>query len=340
LIDPLLEKIFLFWEDNHYADPDLQSLKLRTKIFIEEARKQNAEIQVLKNKNRQTNNFRLTIQNKTIHFTSLPLAEHKNGKIFHQIDDKLKCKKILSNKKFPTPEGRGFWFFQKKRALKYGLKLGFPLVVKPRFGSVSRHVTTNITNKKELFLAIKYTLEYAPTFIIEKYLQSGFVHRVTIIDQEKIFCAKQIPAHVIGDGASTIEELITLKNLDPKRDGSFYYPLIPNSNINLNKILPDQEIKFIQTDPFMKLGGDIEEVTNKIHKKNLYFFNKIAKELNIKIIGLDFICDDITEPFYKQPCGILEINTLPCIEMHHLPSIGPKQNPAKYIFELTKKYYL
>ncbi|MBT5338758.1 hypothetical protein HN858_01520 [Candidatus Falkowbacteria bacterium] len=339
-IDPTLEKFFLFFNENHFAEPQINDLKLRTQLFINEATKYGAKISVLKTKGKQTNNFKILLNDKIIRFNSLPLAEHKSGKLFHQIDDKLKCKQILQKNNFPAAAGRGFWFWQKGKALSYGQQIGFPLVVKPRNGSVSRHVTTDIQNLDELKQAINFAIEYAPTFMIEKYLAEGFVHRITIIDHEKIFCAKQIPANVVGDGNLTIDQLVAIKNADPARDGSFYYPLKLNSDTDLNFIPKNNETVYLQKNPFMKLGGDIEEVTQKVSEENLNLFKKLSENLNIKVLGLDFICQDISLPWNQQTCGILEVNTLPCIEIHHLPTSGEAQNPAKAILQMIKKYYL
>ena len=339
-IDPILEKFFLLFNITNFSEPEMSALKLRTKLFINEVNKHGANVSVMKTKDKQTNNFKILFDNKTIRFNSLPLAEHKSGKLFHQLDDKIKCKKILQKNNFPTVPGRGFWFWQKGKALSYGQQLGFPLVVKPRAGSVSRHVTTNVQNLEELKQAINFAIEYAPTFMVEKYLDEGFVHRITIIDHEKIFCSKQIPANIVGDGKLTIKQLIKIKNTDPARDGSFYYPLKPSSKTDLNFIPQENETIYLQKDPFMKLGGDIEEVTHKISTKNSNLFKELSKKINIKVLGLDFICQDISQSWEQQTCGILEVNTLPCLEMHHMPTSGTAQNPANAILQMIKKYYL
>jgi cyanophycin synthetase len=37
---------------------------------------------------------------------------------------------------------------------------------------------------------------------------------------------------------------------------------------------------------------------------------------------------------------VLELNSVPCIEMHHFPSSGTPQNVAKALVDLFFKYYL
>jgi len=83
---------------------------------------------------------------------------------------------LLQSKKssFPIADGKSFWFWQNNRALKFGSeKLGFPLVVKPRGGSVARHVTTNIRSRDELLKAINKAVVYSPAFIVERFVENS-----------------------------------------------------------------------------------------------------------------------------------------------------------------------
>jgi hypothetical protein len=41
----------------------------------------------------------------------------------------------------------------------------------------------------------------------------------------------------------------------------------------------------------------------------------------------------------KQSCGIIELNSLPYIDMHHFPTWGEPINVAGYVCDLVKKYY-
>lgn len=64
------------------------------------------------------------------------------------IDDKYNLKKYLQKNNFPYAYCKSF--LNKKKAYNYGLKLGFPLVVKPRNSSLSQHVIVNIKSEDEL----------------------------------------------------------------------------------------------------------------------------------------------------------------------------------------------
>ena len=89
----------------------------------------------------------------------------------------------------------------------------------------------------------------------------------------------------------------------------------------------------------MRHGGDIAEVTSEMHFDNKQLFLDIATYFGLKVIGLDFMVKDIAKSWREQPCAVLEVNTVPCIEMHHYPIYGQPQDVAEEIFKMFKKYY-
>ena len=44
--------------------------------------------------------------------------------------------------------------------------------------------------------------------------------------------------------------------------------------------------------------------------------------------GFDFICEDISKPYFEQECAIIEANSCPSIDMHHYPVSGKVRNVA------------
>ena len=355
-LDIFLSNIFIVSGLLKYVPiKDLNSLNIppRIKLFILEAQKNNWEFYIGKSFLGETVNFMVKIQNKKIYFTGLPIADFLNSKI-SLLDDKDYVKKILKQNNLPIAEGKYFWFWQKKKALNYAKKIGWPVVVKPRTGTFARHITTNILNKDDLLKAILKAREYAPTFIIEKFIDNAFVHRGTVIDFKDVFCVKQIPANVIGDGKSKIKELIELKNKDPMRKdkenkNAVFYKILINKTtdellkqqgLNYESIPEKGKVVYLQKNPFLRLGGDLEEVTFKMHPDNKELFLKIAKIFNVKVVGIDFIIPDISKSFKEQKCAILELNTSPCIELHYFINSGKPQNIAKSMVDFFKKYYL
>jgi D-alanine-D-alanine ligase-like ATP-grasp enzyme len=168
LLDILIEKFFvlsrLVSPRDDFAASDILP---RTACFINEARKHGIKFRVLRGPFGYTNHFQMQTRKKIFHFEGLPRAEFLNKYGEHIVGDKEITKQHLKKGNFPVAPGKSFWFFQKKKARRYGAnQLGFPLVVKPRGGSVSRHVTTNIESIKQLKYAINKSIIYLSQILL------------------------------------------------------------------------------------------------------------------------------------------------------------------------------
>src|SRR6185312_15599881 len=58
--------------------------------------------------------------------------------------------------------------------------------------------------------------EFANRIVVEQYTE-GRDHRVLVVNGKVVACAERVPARVIGDGTSTIAQLIERENKDPRR---------------------------------------------------------------------------------------------------------------------------
>ncbi len=352
VLDFWLEKAFsivgLIKMRDDFVFTDVQA---RSACFVEEARKREVKFKAGRGPFGYTGHFCAYVAGKEIRFSGLPTADFVNGRSASFVSCKEKTKIHLEKGNFPIAEGRSFWFWQKKSAMEYGANsLGFPLVVKPRSGSVARHVTTNIENEKDLGLAIENAVAYSPAYLVERFIKNSFVYRATVVDFDFVACVMQTPANVSGDGISTIQELVNKKNVgkqNGKRHGVLNKIVIDDTTAvlllekkyDLSTVLPKDEVIYLQKNPFLKLGGELIEVTGKVHKDNIQLFKDVARFFDIRLVGMDFMIPDITVSWRKQHCAILELNSMPCIEMHHFPSSGTPQNVASAVVDLFFKYY-
>lgn len=69
------------------------------------------------------------------------------------------------------------------------------------------------------------------------------------------------------------------------------------------------------------------------HPDNIALFEKISRLCDTSLIGLDFICQDISRTHYQQKCAVLEANSLPYIDMHHYPTTGQPHNVAGLVMD-------
>lgn len=95
-------------------------------------------------------------------------------------------------------------------------QLKYPLITKPLNGNHGRNVTCGINSYGELLEGIRHAAEVSDSVIIEEEI-SGYDYRLLVIGNKFVAASLRQPAFVIGDGFSSIFELIERENLNPLR---------------------------------------------------------------------------------------------------------------------------
>lgn len=321
------------------AEDSDQQLSNRSLVVVREARKRGISINAIKLFGKGTNHFSIKFQGKKKIFEGLPNLTLEYASVLN-IDDKRKIKELLQKEKLPHPRGSVFKSFSSARQYVSDT-IGFPVVVKPRFGSLSRHTICNITNGRQLKDAIDIAKIICTEFIVEEFIP-GDIHRITLVDDQFVASCLREQANVIGDGKNSIEELIRIKNQNPLRGEIFQRnftlhkliitektkTLLASENLNLNSILPNGRKVYLNDKVILACGADIHDTTDQIHPENINLFKKVSRLCKSPLIGIDFIAQDISKPYFEQKCGILEVNSIPYIDMHHYPVTGKARNVA------------
>lgn len=294
-----------------------------------------------------TSYFLLMHQGKKYYFDRNPIyllsKKFKYSENASQYDDKSYFKKFLLRHRIPCPRGKPF--ISTKKALKYGLALGFPLVVKPSISTLSKHVSIGILSLPALKEAIKIAKQMDYRIVVEQHIL-GDVHRVTLFNDKVIACIKREPASIIGNGKKTVNQLIDERNSHsyqgvPKERNN---QIIKNKHLeailrkqgcHLKTILKKSQKIFLSEKINMASGAVLTNVTSLIHAENEALFIQIHQLLNLPLTGLDFICQDISQSWRLQSFAIIENNSLPYLDIHHYPSHGEPIDAAGLLWDFV-----
>ena len=93
--------------------------------------------------------------------------------------DKALSKKLLYNQNIPVAKGARIYNIIS--VLKEGEEIGYPLVMKPRYGSKGKGVILNIKNEQQLVKKYNICRKLYNDLIIEKYIE-GNDYRVCVVD--------------------------------------------------------------------------------------------------------------------------------------------------------------
>ena len=120
---------------------------------------------------------------------------------------------------YPTVPGKTFFSREHCRAIgsrrdidaayRYAANIGFPVVVKPNSGSQGVGMAKTYT-KREFYQAMRFVFARDRVALVQSPL-SGRDYRLVVLDRKVISAYERIPLNVIGDGRSTIRQLLTKK---------------------------------------------------------------------------------------------------------------------------------
>lgn len=251
--------------------------------------------------------------------------------------DKEDTKFLLEQAEVEVPRGD---IISRESSLEEACKyVGFPLVVKPVDGNHGRGITVNIKNYEDALVAFRAAKNVASKIIIEKYI-TGEDYRLLVINNVLVAAAKRSPAHIIGDGKSTIKELVDEVNKDPRR-GYGHENVLTKITINdLTKTIiaakgytedsvPKEGEKVILKDTAnLSTGGTAEDVTDIVHPSNVSMAERISKIIDLDICGIDIMTTDISQPLNETGGAVLEVNAGPGFRMHLAPTTGLPRNVA------------
>jgi cyanophycin synthetase len=224
-------------------------------------------------------------------------------------------------------------------------KIGYPIVIKPLDGNHGKGASINVTNWENAKAGLAFAKEYSRRVIVEKFI-TGFDFRVLVIDNKLVAAAKRVPAHIIGNGKNTIQELIDLTNLDPRR-GYGHENVLTEITIDrdtldlLEKLqytletIPEKDtIVYLKSTANLSTGGTSVDVTDMMHPENIFLCERISRVIGLDICGVDIMAENLTQPLKENGGVILEVNAAPGFRMHLAPSEGLPRNVASPVIDM------
>lgn len=211
-------------------------------------------------------------------------------------------------------------------------ELGLPVIVKPFNTDQALGVSLDLRSCEQVEAAFHQARQFAEEMLVERFLP-GVEHRVLVTGNRVAVVTRIDPPQVIGDGVSTVAELIERANSDPRR-------VDENVQGALHKLKIDeqtpaalaaqgytfdsrppagQRVLVRRNPPYFSAGGTLTDETDRIHPRNVELALAAARALQIPVAGLDVLALDIGVPLEDQDGVIIEINTGPGLWIHLPP---------------------
>lgn len=258
--------------------------------------------------------------------------------------DKEDTKYLLEQAEVEVPRGD---IIRRERSLEEACRyVGYPLVIKPVDGNHGRGITVDIQNYEDALKAFNNAKESSRSgaIIVEKFI-TGEDYRLLVINNKLVAGAKRTPAHVIGNGKSTVQELIDEVNKDPRRGyghenvltqitvNELTKNIIKDAGYTLESVILEGERLILKDTANLSTGGTAEDVTDIIHPANVSMAERISKIIDLDICGIDIMTTDISKPLSETGGAVLEVNAGPGFRMHLAPTSGLPRNVAAPVID-------
>lgn len=256
--------------------------------------------------------------------------------------DKKDTKYMLRKAGIKVPEG--VILSEKDNLEKVCLEIGYPVVMKPINGNHGRGITIGVKSLAEAEKAFAEAKKISYQVIIEKEI-IGFDYRLLAINNQFVAASKRTPAHVIGDGKSTIKQLIDQKNKDPRRGyghenvltlisiDRLTKTIITSHGYTLKSVLKKEELLVLKDTANLSTGGTAEDVTDIVHPENMFLAERISRIIDLDICGIDLMIEDISKPLSASNGAVIEVNAGPGFRMHLAPTVGKSRNVAALVVD-------
>lgn len=130
-------------------------------------------------------------------------------------------------------------------------------------------------------------------------------YRVVVFDGAVITCYHRKPLSVIGDGTSTVYQLLHAQRETWRRQGRSLYLDVDDSRITkalraqgLNREATPavgQRVKIYEI-ANLSLGGEAEDHTERLHLHWQTLCVQLTAQMGLRLCGVDLACADITDP--------------------------------------------
>ncbi len=208
-------------------------------------------------------------------------------------------------------------------ALRAAERIGFPLVVKPADRDRGEGVTVDIATADEVRAAFEAAAHWSKNILLQERIP-GLCHRLVTFRGKFVFAFTRHPKSVVGDGRSTVEELVRRASETEARRARHLrakpFPLDDVARQSLaaqgyapSSVLDEGALGYLRAAQTRDEGGHHETITDVVHPDNVALAERISRAFRLESMGLDLISTDPRKPWHQTRAAITELNWQPQI---------------------------
>lgn len=200
-------------------------------------------------------------------------------------------------------------------------------VVKPAADtSGGSGTTTGVRTREQLLRARLRALRHGPRMLIEHQVD-GTVYRLLLFDGELLDAVRRSPSRVVGDGRSTIGELIAAESRRRLETGGREGPqlridlecliTLENAGLTLSSVPSVGAVVPVKTVTNQNGARDNETVVEPLSDALVTEAVQAVRTLGVRLAGVDLITSDPTQSLSAAGGVVIEVNATPGLHYHY-----------------------
>jgi GNAT-family acetyltransferase (TIGR03103 family) len=304
--NPINERLFT-------GEPTEARLNPYARIIINEARRRGIDVEV---EDEAGGFFRLRHGGRSVACRE-SLSDLTSAVAMSRCDNKAVTRRLLARSGLRVPEQVEAGDAEDNLAF---LTRHGAIVVKPARGEQGTGVAVDIRDRDTMEQAMARAGRSDPIVLLEEFVE-GEDLRIIVIDYAVVAAAVRKPATIIGNGRSTVSELIDTQSRRraSATGGESRIPIdeetercVKQAGYDFESVLPAGTGMAVRKTANLHTGGTIHDVTERLHPRLVDAAVRAAQALGIPVVGFDFIVSAPDAPDY----AIIEANERPGLANH------------------------
>ena len=242
--------------------------------------------------------------------------------------DKDATTRVLKRLGYTVPTGRSFSHDGPRmagvlgRAYAYTQRLGWPVLLKPNDSSADQHVRVVYT-RTQFNAAAREVLATSKKLLVQR-IARGSDCSIVVLDGEVLMATEKTRPYVLGDGRSSIRNLIAARRRRSLAAG--HTTELRADDVRVASHLAHDR-QTLETVPALGrrvdllpcanlgVGGDARVVTDVLHPDLRALAIRVVGDMGLRIASVDLVLSRPSDAPPKR-CTVLELNSAPGLDTH------------------------
>lgn len=318
----------------------MHDMELSTQIIIAEAKKRGYSVHIL---DKPANFIHVSGKNRSEYIKQATKTRLDSYISMLIMENKQVSKEVMKQAEIAVPLGDKYDSIE-SFIRAYSEWSGKAIVIKPNSTNFGKGITVfaNPVSQDEYEQAGKNAFLHDNSVIVEEYI-TGKEYRLLVIGNKVRAVLHRVPANVVGDGVSSISDLVAQKNRDPKRGTNYVKPLekikldlieqqfLADQGISFSSVPKLNQQVFLRENSNISTGGDSIDMTDQIHHEYCNIAVKAAQAVGASICGVDMIIPSLSD--FRPDYAIIEVNFNPALHIHNYPAVGTNRRVERYVLD-------